>query len=123
MNKVKSLINDFPFSFISIMIVVVVASGVMGFASRVPSIEHPEKKVNYFELNAEVDAFLAKAESRYEELEEKEMFRRKVINSGIELAQKAGVDYLGMASMFGNILLGGVTIDNIRLRREKLKKS
>jgi len=122
MKTIKSLFKDFPFLFISVFAGITFVFFFYGCESRIASINEPNKMVNFYQLNAEVDAFLDVAAARYEELENKEILRQKVISSGVALAQSSGFDYLGILSTFGNILLGGVAIDNIRLRREKLKK-
>jgi len=76
----------------------------------------PGRKVTRAELIAEVDFFLAQAESKIQDLDRQDLVKGTIFNSLVELAQGGTVNPAGIALVIGNILGLGAVIDNVRKR-------
>jgi len=76
----------------------------------------PGRKITRAELIAEVDFFLAQAESKIQDLDRQDLVKGTIFNSLVELAQGGTVNPAGIALVIGNILGLGAVIDNVRKR-------
>lgn len=84
--------------------------------STVVSLSQPDRKVTRAELVAEVDLLLARAESRFADLDRQDLVKSTIFNSLIELSQGRPVNPTGVALVIGNLLGLGAVIDNVRKR-------
>lgn len=84
--------------------------------STVVSLVRPGQLITRPELVAEVDYFLAEAETKFDDLDRQDLVKNTLFNSLIELAQGKAVNPAGIALVIGNILGLGAVIDNVRKR-------
>lgn len=84
--------------------------------SVVVSSQDPSRRVNRAELVAEVDFFLAQAESKFDDLDRQDLVKDTIFNSVFDLAQGGNVNPAGIALVIGNLLGLGAVIDNVRKR-------
>jgi len=84
--------------------------------SVVVSTVFPGQKVTRTELIAEVDLFLAKAESKFQDLDRQDLVKGTIFNSLSEISQGGTVNPAGIMLMIGNVLGLGALIDNVRKR-------
>lgn len=103
---------------------VVIGSAIMPFVlvyayscqSVVISTLQPGQKINRQELIDEVDAFLAAAETKFNDLDRQDMVKDTIFNSVLELAKGGAINPAGIALVIGNIMGLGAVIDNVRKR-------
>ena len=87
---------------------------IYGCHSRVQSIKTPEKKVTRPELQIEVDALLAEAKLKFEDLNRQDAFKRQLFEYATVMAEGSSVNPVGVAvSLFGILGIGAVA-DNRR---------
>jgi len=84
--------------------------------STVISLVKPGRRISRTELVAEVDYFLAQAESRFADLERQDLVKNTIFNSVLELAKGGAINPAGIALVIGNILGLGAVVDNVRKR-------
>jgi hypothetical protein len=84
--------------------------------SSVISIVNSGVKVNRTELLAEVDTFLAKAESRFEDLDRQDLVKGTIFNHAAALMSGEPLNLPGILLALGNILGIGAVVDNVRKR-------
>ena len=74
----------------------------------------PEKKVTRPELQIEVDALLAEAKLKFEDLNRQDAFKRQLFEYAMVMAEGSSVNPVGVAvSLFGLLGIGAVA-DNRR---------
>lgn len=84
--------------------------------STIISLVRPGQRITRTELVAEVDYFLAQAESRFADLDRQDLVKGTIFNSFLDLAQGGAINPAGIALVLGNILGLGAVIDNVRKR-------
>lgn len=84
--------------------------------STVVSLVSPPGRVNRAELLAEVDFFLAQAESRILDLDRQDLVKGTIFNSVVELSQDGAISPAGIVLIIGNLLGLGAVVDNVRKR-------
>ncbi|MBA7632830.1 hypothetical protein ES703_40385 [subsurface metagenome] len=84
--------------------------------SSVVSLVDPQVQVTRIELLAEVDMFLARAESRLVDLDRQDLVRDTVFNSIGEILATGTINPAAVFLALGNILGLGAVIDNVRKR-------
>jgi len=96
------------------VVCIALACWVYGCQSQVQSMKTPEKKVTRPELKIEVDAFLAEAKFKFEDLNRQDAFKRQLFEYATVVAEGSSVNPVGVAvSLFGIIGIGAVA-DNRR---------
>lgn len=84
--------------------------------STVISLIDTERKVNREELLAEVELVIARAETKFADLDRQDLVKNTIFNHAIGLLQGGRIDPAGLALLLGNILGFGAIIDNVRKR-------
>ena len=96
------------------VVCIALACWIYGCQSRVQSMKTPEKKVIRSELQIEVDALLAEAELKFEDLDRQDAFKRQLFEYGMVMVEGSSVNPVGVAvSLFGILGIGAVA-DNRR---------
>lgn len=99
---------------ISMMMCVTAVLWVYGCSSTVVSIVNPPDRLTRQELQDEVNAFLAKAKTRFEYLNQQDNLKSTIFNASIEFLQGNAVNPVAVAVVLGNILSIGAVVDNRR---------
>jgi len=73
-------------------------------------------KISRPELIAEVDLFLASAESRFVDLDRQDLVKNTIFNSVLDLAQGKTPNPLGILFTIAGVLGAGAGVDNLRKR-------
>lgn len=116
MNKVLAFVRHNSGVVLSAFLMPIVLVYAYSCQSVVISMVHPGKMVHRQELVDEVDAFLATAETKFEDLTRQDMVKNTIFNSVLELAKGGAVNPAGIALVLGNIMGLGAVIDNVRKR-------
>ncbi len=96
------------------VVCIALACWIYGCQSRVQSMKTPGKKVIRPELQIEVDAFLAEAELKFDDLNRQDTFKRQLFEYAMVMAEGSSVNPVGVAvSLFGILGIGAVA-DNRR---------
>ena len=96
------------------VVCIALACWIYGCQSQVQSIKIPEKKVTRPELKIEVDALLAEAKLKFEDLNRQDAFKRQLFEYATVVAEGSSVNPVGVAvSLFGILGIGAVA-DNRR---------
>jgi len=77
-----------------------------------PSPFHPDLKVTQTELEAEVQMYVVKVQSAYDDIQKQELIRKAILEAGWAVAQGGGVDFLGLGVTLSGIIGLGSIIDN-----------
>lgn len=112
MDKLWKLIKHYQASVISIVVSSIAVIWVYGCSSTVPSIVNPPDRLTRIGLQGEVDAFLAKAELRFDTLDQQDKLKSTVFNAAISYAQGGTVNPVGIAITLAGILGIGAAVDN-----------
>lgn len=128
MEKVKALLkkmSTFASGNIFITIAVQIVIGVLIFAygceSQVQSVARPGEKVTRDELAVEVDTFLALAEIRYKQLDQKDQLKNALLEYALLFAESNTVNPIGVVTTIASILGVGAIADNVTKRRREAK--
>lgn len=89
--------------------------------STVQSITHPDKEVTRAELQIELDAYLAMAETRFSQLDRQEQFKRILFENAFVISQTGSVNFQGLIATLLAVLGVGAIGDNVRKRIEVKK--
>ena len=116
MNKVRAFVRHNSGIVISTFLSVFCVVYAVSCQSVVISTLQPGLKVNRQELVDEVDAFLARAETKFKDLDRQDLVKDTIFNSVLELAQGGTINPAGIALVIGNIMGLGAVIDNVRKR-------
>lgn len=114
MEKLWKLINHNQALAIGFVISLAVAFWAYGCQSSVVSILESPARVTRAELQAEVDAFLAKAKIRFSSLDQQDNVKSTVFNTAIQFAQGGKINPVAFAIVIGNLLGLSAVIDNRR---------
>ena len=96
------------------VVCIALACWIYGCQSRVQSIKTPEKKVTRPELKIELDALLAEAKLKFEDLNRQDAFKSQLFEYATLMAEGSSVNPVGVAvSLFGILGIGAVA-DNRR---------
>lgn len=85
-----------------------------GCESKVPSLDDNTTPVTRVELQAELDKYLATAESRFKNLDRQDEFKEALLNHTIIFAESGTIDPVGLITTIAGILGIGAVIDNRR---------
>lgn len=99
----------------AIVIAVLAAGCVYGMASKVPSLQFPDKKVTRAELQAEMEYSLSQYEIKFADLDQQDAFKAAIANAAIDYATTGGINPLGLIlTLTGTLGFAGVAADNMR---------
>ncbi|GAH79492.1 unnamed protein product [marine sediment metagenome] len=115
--QIKSLFKRETGEIIAIGICLLCTIWIYSCESRVMSLSGDRVKLTRSEIQAELDAYLALAEIRFEQLDQQDAFKETVFNIGINIAEGGTISPIGAALILGNILGIGATVDNVRKRK------
>lgn len=99
---------------ISTAVTLIVVIWIYGCSSTVVSIVNPPERLTRPELKDEVDAFLARAKTKFESLDRQDKLKSTIFNASIEFLQGSTVNPVGVAITLGNVLGLGLLVDNRR---------
>lgn len=85
------------------------------------SLIDPAKKITGEELAIEFESLIAQHRIRLEDLERQEQIRDILFRQSLILAQGGSVNPAGLVTTLAAIFGVGVTVENVKLRREKKK--
>lgn len=94
------------------MMSVILVAWAYGCSSTVVSIVNPPERLTRAGLQAEVDAFLVKAELRFAALDQQDNLKSTVFNAAISYAQGGAVNPLGLGITLAGLLGLGAVVDN-----------
>lgn len=113
---IKAFLNHERYQVVAIFTICVLLLWLYSCDSKVRSLEHPGTRITRGELEAEVDLYLARVESRIRSLNRQDEIKQLIINNAVLFAEGGAVNPYGvMASIIG-ILGIGATVDNVRKR-------
>lgn len=92
-----------------------------GCESQVRSIVDPTMKVTRSELQNEVDAFLATADIRYAQLDQKDALKKAIFEHALLFTQTGTVNPYGVMMSLQAIIGTGAIVDNVTKRRKERK--
>ncbi len=84
---------------------------------------NPEEKVTKTELEAEVQAYVVKVQSAYDDIEKQELIRKSILEAGWAIAQGGAVDPLGLATTLMGVCGLGAIYDNRTKNKVIVSKS
>ena len=83
----------------------------------------PQEKVTQSELEAEVQMYVQKVQSAYEDIERQELIRSTILEAGWAIAQGGAVDPLGLATTLMGVCGLGAIYDNRTKNKVIVSKS
>ena len=118
MSKLLDKLNGERFLTFGIIGAIVLVIWIIGCESKVSSMFDPTTKVSRIVLNSEVDLFLARAEEKYQVLDQKDAFKTLLTNQAALVAQGNTINPLGLLTTITSIIGTGAIIDNVRKGRK-----
>lgn len=94
---------------------------IFGCDPKVQSLIDPTQRITRAELAIEVDTFLAMAEIRYGQLEQKERLKQMVFKHALLFAEGGAVNPYGIMMSLQAIIGTGAIVDNMTKRRKESK--
>ena len=91
-----------------------------GCEPKTPSIIYPTKKVNFAELQIELETLVQIYNLRINDLEKKEQLREWFFNQAAEFVETGNANPIGVLTSLFSVLGIGAGADNLRIRK-KLK--
>lgn len=116
MNKIYAFVRHNSGILGSIFLAVMMIVYAYGCQSVVVSLITPGQKINRDELVAEVDMFLARAESRFADLDRQDLVKETIFNSLTDFIKTGSVNPIGIITTITGILGAGAVVDNVRKR-------
>lgn len=123
--NIKELLNHERYQVIAVFAICVLLLWLYSCDSKVRSISNPDTFVTRSELETEVDYYLARVESRIQDLDRKDKIKQLLINNAILFAEGGTVNPYGVMAAIIGMLGIGATVDNVRKRiviRENITK-
>lgn len=115
--KIKLFFNHQRYQTIAMLVVVGVCLWLFSCANTVPSMNGSREKVNSEQLQLEIDHFLAKAEQRFEELDQQNKIKRLIFDTALIVTSGGAVNPVGIITTLAAIFGVGATVDNVRKRK------
>lgn len=116
-DKIKTFLNHERYQTIAIVLVVGLLIWFIGCQSKVKSIVDPARNVTRPQLHAEVEYFLATAETKFADLDKQDEFKQLLLNNAIVFSQTGTINPYAILVTFAGIWGAGATADNIRKRK------
>ena len=116
--KIVNFLREYKYTIITLFLGLILLLGCVGCVSRVHSLTDSGRMIDSFELDAEVQTFIAKAQQRYKSLERQEQIRSAVMSAVLKTAGDAGFNPFGVITTLGSLVSIGAITDNVRKRKE-----
>lgn len=116
MKKIYTFARHNPGIVVAFLFLPVILVYIYSCQSVVVSTLDPMKRISRPELIAEVDLFLAQAETKFESLDRQDLVKDTIFNSVLDLAQGKTPNPIGVVLTLAGILGAGAGVDNIRKR-------
>jgi hypothetical protein len=102
--------------FVVVAAVICVGLTIYGLGCQVTTENpfNPEEEVTRDELRIEAEAYAAKLELAFQDLDKKDAIVKAILEAGLAYAQGGGVNPIGLASTMLGILGMGAVVDNRR---------
>ena len=111
-NKLKQVIRHNQFLATALVIVICMSIWMIGCESTTQSPLRPETKVTRAELQDEIAAFATKVDQAIIDLDRQDVFKQKLAEIGIAVAQGGTIDPIGAGVTLIGILGLGAVADN-----------
>jgi hypothetical protein len=110
--KVRKVLRHNQFVALAAVLCVVLAVWIFGCESTVQSPLNPERKVTRAQLTLEKDKYLAEIQLAYENLNQQDLFKQKLTEIGVIVAQGGTVNPVGAGVGLLALLGVGAVADN-----------
>ncbi len=110
--KVKTMLRHNQFLAMTVVIVLVLGVWLIGCESSVQSPFNPNRDVTRQQLQNEVDKYIADIELAFADLDRQDIFKQKLFEFGVVLAQGGTVNPVGAGIALLGILGFGAVADN-----------
>ena len=120
MKKLIAKLNGERCLVIGILIAGLICIWFIGCESKVSSMFDPQDKVTRRILDSEVDLFLARANEKYQILDQKDAFKQLLSDQAALVAQGGTINPWGLLTTITSLIGAGAIVDNVRKGR-KLK--
>jgi hypothetical protein len=110
--KVRKALRHNQFVALAAVLCVVLAVWIFGCESKVQSPLNPERKVTRAQLTLEKDKYLAEIQLAYENLNQQDLFKQKLTEIGVIVAQGGTVNPVGAGVGLLALLGVGAVADN-----------
>jgi len=120
--KIMKFFNENHWQAITVAIVMSLCYWFYGCQSKVASVNDPKLMVTRTELQGEINAYLAIAESRMTTLDEKDALRKAILDNAALFAQSGQWNTLGAINSVISLLAIGSAVDS-RNKLSKVKKA
>jgi len=121
MNKIKTWLkalgNGERYQSIATLITVVMVIWFVGCQSKTTSFDHPGEMVCREELHVEIDTFLAQAELKLQELDQKDELKSLLLEKSMLVAKGGTINPFGVMTLVAGVMGIGATVDNVRKRK------
>jgi len=119
LNKLKTLLNHERYQVVTALVCVGLILYGIGCESQVPSLLNPAEKVCRSELQAEVELYLAKAETKFKALDQQDQLKALLFEKAALFSQTGTFNPIGiLPTVFAIFGIGAIT-DNARRRRDE----
>jgi len=116
LSKVWTFLNHERYQVVAGILCLLLAVWGVSCQSTVKSLQDPEIRINRIELDIEVNAFIAQAEARYTELEQRDELK-KLLFDNLQIWTTTGTfNPVGLLPAIFSILGVGAVTDNVRKR-------
>lgn len=112
--KVKTMLRHNQFLAMALIVVIALGIWVVGCESSVQSPFNPNRDVTRQQLHNEVDKYIADIELAFADLDKQDIFKQKLFEIGVVLAQGGTVNPVGAGITLLGILGIGACADNRR---------
>ena len=112
LEKIKTMLRHNQFLTTAVVIVVVLGAWLAGCASQVKSPFNPDRDVTRQQLQNEVDKYIADIELAFTDLDRQDLFKQKLFEFGVVVAQGGTINPIGAGITLLGILGVGAVADN-----------
>lgn len=110
--KIKRLLRHNQFLATALIIILVLGIWLVGCDSTVKSPFNPERDVTRQQLQNEVDKYMADIELAFDDLDRQDIFKQKLFEIGVVMAQGGTINPMGAGITLLGILGLGAVADN-----------
>ena len=110
--KIKKVLGHNQFLVAALVIILVLGVWLVGCNSTVKSPFNPERDVTRQQLHIEVDKYVADIELAFTDLDRQDIFKQKLFEIGVVMAQGGGINPIGAGITLLGILGIGAVADN-----------
>lgn len=122
MKKIIEFLNHERYQVVAVAICTALLIWIFSCQSTTRSPSDPTIQVTAVQLDAEIDYYLARCEIAYQDIEQQDAIKQKLLDAAAIAAQGGQVNIVGLLLANLGILGAGATVDNVRKRRD-LKKA